>query len=119
MTARVTPSHLEQTSAVEIGLPGGMSTMPGSLYREGARMRPTSVRIHRTGHQTYVSVYGITIRANGTEGVQEQYIGVSLPGQHRAWGSDLPWESAPDWLQDLVERYMPPEPAMRIGDDHE
>ncbi|TWS23869.1 hypothetical protein FK530_24230, partial [Tsukamurella conjunctivitidis] len=106
MTTRVTPRHLAQENSVEIYLPEGLPIMPGSLYREGARMRPKWVRIRRTYHQTYVSVHGVAIRANGLEGVQAQYIGISLPGQHHPWESDLPWESAPDWLRDLIERYM-------------
>lgn len=119
MTSQIEPRALDQENSVEIHLPGGLPTMPGGLYREGARMRPARVRIRRTSFQTYVGVYGPTIRADGAEGVQSQYIGISLPGEHRVWSSDLPWESAPEWLLDIIERYMPPEPALRIGDGNE
>lgn len=121
MSDRINPTHVRQCHEVTLTLPKGLPVMPGSYYRDNARMRPKYLEIewdNRWDGPLGLSVYvrGVAIRKDGTEGVQRQGIRIVLPGDRR-WSNDLPLEDAPEWLQDLVRRYTPPRPEFATGGD--
>lgn len=116
MSERVTPTYIRQSHEVTLRLPAGLPAMPGSYYRDDAIMRPKSVTIGWDNAQLSVYVHGVTIRKNGTDGVQRQSVRIVTPGDVR-WNNDLLLEDSPEWLQDLVARFTPPRPEFPTAGD--
>lgn len=124
MSERIAPVSLYQTSSVVLDLPDNLPPLPArACERAGGWMHPRHVRMDwlrgREATALYVSVTGPTIRRDGTVGVQQQYNSVELVDPAMALRGELTRDTAPEWLLDLIDRYAPPQPALRIdGDSH-